>query len=168
MSKTFYVVNTVRSVHTRLARFQSPERHRFKQFILGGTTRLVRARPVPITEEQLEEHFEELKAKQKSGAVQVRHDTSDGPLFDFTKKVKKEKAPKPKAAPKPEPAPEPEPVPEPEPTPDPEPEPVPEPVVETAPEPEPVMEEEMEPPPPPPPPKPKKSGRKKAGKKKKG
>ena len=150
MSKTFYVVNTVRSVHTRLARFQSPERHRFKQFILGGTVRLVRARPVPITEEMLLEHFKELSHKQTHGAIQVHHDTVDGPLYDFSvepvvEEITKVEVKVPKS--KPELIPEP--------YVEPEVEPAPEPVVEMVitPLPEPAMEEEMEPPPPAPKPK---------------
>lgn len=86
MSKTYYVVSAVRSVHTRLARAQAPERHRFKQFILGGTVRLVRNRPVPITEEMLEKHSEELRQKNVSGALIVRVGSPDGPLYEWPTK----------------------------------------------------------------------------------
>lgn len=94
MSQTFYVVNTVRSIHTRLARSQSPTRHRFKQYILGGSTRLVRARPVPITDKQLFKFEDELRGKVESGAIQIHRDTPDGPLYVFGEKVETKEEPK--------------------------------------------------------------------------
>lgn len=165
MSQTYYVVSTVRSVHTRLTRFQSPVRGRFKQYILDGSVRLVRGRPQPITDQQLLAFEDELREKVENGFIQIHRDTPDGPLYVFGEKAEKPTKKEKKA---PEPAPEPEPTPEPEPEPDPEPEPEPEP--EPAPEPEPELKEEEpeeEPPPPPPPPakkKPAKRGRKKSKK----
>lgn len=91
MSQIYYVVNTVRSVHTRLARSKAPTRHRFKQYILGGSTRLVRARPVPISDKQLLAFEDELKSKVDSGAIQIRRDTPDGPLYVFGEKVEAKK-----------------------------------------------------------------------------
>lgn len=93
MSAIYYVVNSSRSVHTRAARAQSPERARFQQFILGGAIRLVRGRPVSITEDVLISSFEELKAKAKQGHLMVRVGSPDGPIYDFSsnglKKTKK-------------------------------------------------------------------------------
>lgn len=91
MSKIYYVVNAVRSVHTRLARAQAPERHRFKQFILGGSVRLLRNRPVSITEEQFIEFKDELKAKVDNGAILVREGSPYGPLANMD--VKEVEAP---------------------------------------------------------------------------
>jgi len=88
MSKTYYVINAVRSVHTRLARAQAPERHRFKQFILGGSVRLIRNRPVAINEEQFIAFKDELKAKVDSGAILVREGSPEGPIVNMGAKEK--------------------------------------------------------------------------------
>lgn len=96
MGKIYYVVNAVRSVHTRLARAQAPERHRFKQFILGGSVRLLRNRPVSISEEQLIAFKDELKAKVDSGAILIREGSPQGPIVNMDVKEEpiKEEAPK--------------------------------------------------------------------------
>lgn len=96
MSQIYYAVNTVRSIHTRLIRAKAPTRHRFKQYILGGSTRLVRARPVPITDQQLLAFEDELRAKVESGAIQIHRDTPDGPLYVFGEKVEQEAKEEPK------------------------------------------------------------------------
>lgn len=118
MSKVFWVSSTVRSVHTRLTRALAPERARFKQYILGGSLRLVRNRPLVISEEQLKHFNKELEAKYKAGLIVVREDSPDGPIHQFEKKKRRKSTPPP---------------PPPQPT---------TPVVETKPEPEPEKLEE--------------------------
>lgn len=141
MEQTYFVSSLVRSVETRLARFQAPTRNRFKQYILGGTVRLVRKRPIAISHKQLLCYHDELQRQQDVEKVlRVHVGSVEGPVFVFGQKEVKA-APKAKPAPKAEPAPEPvaEPTPEPEP--------------ETEPEVEPELEKMLEelPPPPPPP-----------------
>lgn len=89
MNKVYFVESAVRSVHTRTVRAQNPERHRFKQFILGGTLRLVRNRPVQVTEDQFVKFYDELKGKVSSGAIVVREGSADGPFVDFSKSLVK-------------------------------------------------------------------------------
>lgn len=86
MSKTFWVKSTVRSVHTRLIRAQAPERARFKQYILGGSLRLIRNRPISISADLLKAHSKELEQKWKSGLLEVRVGSVEGPVYDFQKK----------------------------------------------------------------------------------
>jgi len=58
-------------------------RHRFKQIICNGKLRLVRNRPVPLSEELLEKHYEELRGLQEAGVLEIRVDGHNGPVYDF-------------------------------------------------------------------------------------
>ena len=114
MSKVFWVSSTVRSVQTRLTRALAPERARFKQYILGGSLRLVRNRPLVISELQLKHFKPELEAKWKAGLIEVREGAPDGPVYLFEKKKRRKSTPPPPMPPTPvveEPKPEPEPEP---------------------------------------------------------
>lgn len=70
----FAIHSVVRSRHnrTRRASVAANNRHRFKQFVLPQQARLVRGRPVIITEQQLMEHVDELYTKEKAGILEVR------------------------------------------------------------------------------------------------
>lgn len=113
MSKVFWVSSTVRSINTRLTRSLAPERARFKQFILGGSTRLVRNRPLMISDTQLKHYHEELEAKWQNGLIEVREGSPDGQVYKFEKKQRRKKS-----TPPPPPPPEPEVVVAPEPEPE--------------------------------------------------
>lgn len=94
---TLYKVHSqVRGRTNRTVRAKGPSRHRFKQHILGGSRRLLRNRPVMITEALLVEFYEELKIKDMQGILSVH--TMDGRRIDLSQ-MKAAKAPLP--APKP-------------------------------------------------------------------
>lgn len=78
---------------TRAIRASNAIRNKRKQMILGGTTRLIRKKPVVITEEQLNRHYEELKASFKAGMLRVRVGSPEGPhvLFKETSNDEKPK-----------------------------------------------------------------------------
>lgn len=80
-----FVRNTVRRQHTRGLRQTSATRHRFKQILCNGTIRLVRNRPVPISEEKVKEHWDELSSLSKAGVVEIREGGANGLLFKFEK-----------------------------------------------------------------------------------
>lgn len=72
----YAIVSRVRSIQTRTQRAISPTRHRFTQYILGGTQRLIRRRSVQVPESRLLEHLDELKEKTRLGILEVQ--TLDG------------------------------------------------------------------------------------------
>lgn len=77
-----YVVhNTARSRTNRMLRAASPGKPGMKQYI-GGEHRLVRGRPVTLTDDQFAAHLEELRSKSAAGAVEVF--TTDGRKVDLT------------------------------------------------------------------------------------
>lgn len=79
----YFVANAVRRVQTRTKRAVNAGRARFTQRICGNTRRLVRGRYVPLTEEEFKLYFEELKAKNKEGLIEVRVGAVKGSLYDF-------------------------------------------------------------------------------------
>ncbi len=68
----FVVCSTVRGRANRALRAASPAHLRLKQFIFPQQLRLVRNRPVIISEEQLLTNLDELRTKAKLGILEVR------------------------------------------------------------------------------------------------
>ncbi len=79
----YFLVNVVSKRRTKMARKAGPAPQKYSQRFLGGAVRLTRGRHHPLTQEQLEAHWDELKAKCRVGACEVRVGTPMGPLFDF-------------------------------------------------------------------------------------
>lgn len=77
----YLVHNTSRSIHTRTLRAAQPTHTGHKQFITSAQLRLVRARPLQITEEQLRDNLEELREKTGRGLLSVS--TLDGRKIDL-------------------------------------------------------------------------------------
>lgn len=67
----FKVHNGARDTATRTQRAERPTHGGLKQFIMNGQRRLVRGRPVQISLEQLEQHIEDFRAKEKQGILYV-------------------------------------------------------------------------------------------------
>jgi hypothetical protein len=80
---TYLIHNTARSPKTRGVRSGNATHRGLKQHVLGSQRRLVRGRPVSLTEDELLVHLEELQGKAKVGLLEVR--TSDGRLVDLDK-----------------------------------------------------------------------------------
>lgn len=79
----FLIHNGARDVATRNTRAQRPAHGGLKQYIMNGTRRLVRGRPVLVNEEQLKQHIEELRGLAKEGVLYVtRTDGSKVNLHD--------------------------------------------------------------------------------------
>lgn len=72
----FQIHNGARDVQTRNTRAQNPTHKGLKQHIMNGSRRLVRGRPIVVTEEQLKQHLSELQQKAKDGILYVT--TMDG------------------------------------------------------------------------------------------
>jgi len=77
----FLVHNTVRGRHNRTLRAQSPVHGGMRQHI-GGEHRLVRGRPLELTQKGLERHMKELLEKEKLGLIEVK--TRDGRRIDLS------------------------------------------------------------------------------------
>lgn len=77
----YLVHNGSRSTATRMVRASQPRHGGHKQFVCGNDHRLVRGRPVALTEEKLQEHLEELRTKASKGLIYVT--TRDGRPFDL-------------------------------------------------------------------------------------
>ena len=79
MSKGYVLHSMVRRVKTRTQRAMSPKRHRFVQRIGGGaiTVRRGRHRGTTVSEEMLEEHFDEIKKRWEAGMIEVRTPTGE-------------------------------------------------------------------------------------------
>lgn len=65
------VHSMVRSRHTRLQRYQAPQHHSFKQYIMGGR-RLVRNRHITVTWEHMLRHLPELIDRTRKGMLECR------------------------------------------------------------------------------------------------
>lgn len=78
--KLYHLMNTCRSVQTRVVRANNPTHSGLKQFI-GGTHRLIRQRPLVFSEELLLQHLDEIRKKHAIGMLEVR--TPDGRLVDL-------------------------------------------------------------------------------------
>lgn len=97
----FQIHNGSRDPQTRITRAQRPAHGGLKQFILNGTRRLLRGRPVTVTLELLTQHIEELRAKEKEGTLYVT--TLDGRVVNlYDDRLPAAKAP-PAANPRPNP-----------------------------------------------------------------
>lgn len=77
----FAVHSMVRSRFNRTQRAQAPQHARFKQHVGSDQRRLLRNRPLIITEEDLKKQQDELLDAQKKGILEVR--TLDGRLIDL-------------------------------------------------------------------------------------
>lgn len=80
MPAMFAIHSTVRARSTRIVRAQSPTHKGLIQFLGGGVLRLVRGRPLLVTETLLRDHFDEIRAKAAQGLIEVR--TPDGRCVD--------------------------------------------------------------------------------------
>lgn len=93
----YYIHSLVRTGETRLARASAAQKHRFKQYLGGGLIRLVRKRPVPLTETMIRRLLGELVEKEAAGILKVT--TPDGRRIDLgtfkSLEDKKATAPKP-------------------------------------------------------------------------
>ncbi len=78
----YLVHNASRSIDTRAARLASPTHGGQKQFICGGSFRLIRGKPVTLTEEQFKQHLPELQEKATKGLLYVT--TADLRKIDLT------------------------------------------------------------------------------------
>lgn len=63
--------NTIRDRNTRLARLEHGSKRGMVQFVLKSRRRLVRARPLHLTEEEMLENLKELQELQRSGKAKV-------------------------------------------------------------------------------------------------
>lgn len=77
----YQIQNTTREMSTRIQRYGQPTHNRLKQYVLKSQRRLVRGRPVLVTEEELQDNLEELREKSHDGILEVR--TMDGRLVDL-------------------------------------------------------------------------------------
>lgn len=88
----FLIHNGSRARHNRTLRAQMAEHGGHKQYVLGNEQRLVRGRPVPVTEEKLKAHLAELLDKEARGLIYVTDLQQN--VFDLkTMKVVAEVAP---------------------------------------------------------------------------
>jgi hypothetical protein len=78
--RMFHIHNTSRSRFNRALRAASPEHGGHKQYI-GGEHRLVRGRPLVMSEAQIKKHLPELAAKKAQGLIDVK--TPDGLSIDL-------------------------------------------------------------------------------------
>lgn len=77
----YQVLNTCRGRHNRTARAMLPTHRGMKLHLNGGEHRIVRARPLILTENQFQKHLIELKAKASAQLIEVR--TMDGRKVDL-------------------------------------------------------------------------------------
>lgn len=77
---TYFIHNTSRSRHNRSVRAAAPQHGGHKQYI-GGEHRLVRGRPLVLSEDQLMKHLPELVEKQRHGLIDVK--TPEGRSVDL-------------------------------------------------------------------------------------
>jgi hypothetical protein len=66
----YFIHNVSRKGHSRVARAQAPA-HRKAQFVLAAQKRLVRSRPLRISEEELLENLSSLQSMVKAGQICV-------------------------------------------------------------------------------------------------
>lgn len=76
----YYLHNTSRSVHTRAQRYSAPQHGGAKQFF--KESRVLRGRPVLITDAEILAHLNELKDKAAVGLIEVR--SADGRKLDLS------------------------------------------------------------------------------------
>lgn len=81
VESTYLLCNTTRGRMNRTLRAQQPVHHRLKQYVAGGKYRVIRGRPIVLTEREITRHAEEIGAKIASGVFELR--TRDGRLVDF-------------------------------------------------------------------------------------
>lgn len=67
----YQIHNGSRDVQTRTVRATRPTHGGLKQYIMNGTRRLIRGRPVTVTEEELKQHIDELRAKATQGILYI-------------------------------------------------------------------------------------------------
>ncbi len=81
MATTYAIHNTARARHTRGVRSTNATHRGMKQYVTTGQHRLIRGRPVIVTEEVLLTNLEELRKKNKAGILEVR--TLDGRILNL-------------------------------------------------------------------------------------
>lgn len=79
----FFLVNTVSKRRTKMARKAAPIPQKYQQRLCGGTIVLRRGKHFPLTYAQLEQYHNELEAKQKVGAIEIREGSPMGPIVQF-------------------------------------------------------------------------------------
>lgn len=101
MPTQYAIHNASRSVHSRTARAQGASHRGLKQHVLDTQQRLVRGRPVLVSEEVLKRNLPELKEKAAKGLIHVK--TTDGRHVNLDTL---EAGPVPTPSPKPNPPPD--------------------------------------------------------------
>lgn len=113
---TYWVINLARDLKGRTRRWNIPGPARRVLLLCDGAVRVVRGRPVEISEATLQKYASQLKAYQDNGSIEIRCTNTLGPVYDFgsrievpftkmsTEKFEKAEEEKPKSQ---EPAPEP-------------------------------------------------------------
>lgn len=81
MATLYTIHSVVRGRGNRALRASMPVHHRFAQYIGKDQKRLIRSRPLVITEEMLMRDLQELKEKAKMGILEVK--TGDGRVLDL-------------------------------------------------------------------------------------
>jgi hypothetical protein len=77
----YAIHNVTRGRHNRTQRAAAAQHPRFKQHIGPGQVRLLRGRPLILSDDALQAHLEELRTKVAAGLVEVR--TLDGRKVDL-------------------------------------------------------------------------------------
>jgi len=77
----YQIHNGSRAIHNRSLRSQMPQHGGHKQYVCKAELRLIRGRPLEVSDLQLQEHLEELQEKQEQGLVYVT--TVDGHMVDL-------------------------------------------------------------------------------------
>jgi hypothetical protein len=75
----YYVHNTVRHVENRVKRYAGATHRGLVQYV--GDKRVIRGRPLVISEEELQKHLDELKSKYEQGLLMVC--SAAGNVIDF-------------------------------------------------------------------------------------
>lgn len=81
-ARKFLLCNATRSRTNRTLRAQQPKHHGLKQYLAGGKYRVIRGRPIVLTEEEVGRYYEEICLKVQAGIFELR--TQDGRVVDVT------------------------------------------------------------------------------------
>ena len=78
----FHLHNTTRGRGNRTLRAQAPAHLRFKQYVTNTQLRLIRGRPLLVSEDTVRANLDELRQKSQQGILELR--TVDGRLVDLS------------------------------------------------------------------------------------
>ena len=78
--RKFLICNSTRGRANRTLRAQQAKHHPLRQHLGGGKYRIIRGRPITLTESEVMTHIKEIREKVLSGALEIR--TQDGRLVD--------------------------------------------------------------------------------------